>query len=1046
MDTQQASTAAESSGATFDYHVFISYNRDADGRLARALQVTLERFDSWWFGRGTLRVFRDRTSQESTASLKDAIKEKLESSKFFVLLACHASASSSWVQQEVDWWLTRQSDARPGVGEAGRASRLLIVWTGDRIVTRGAAGFDASQTDALPQSLMIACPSASYVDLEWARRSWLPLPWRPRFRDEAAKLVAAITGRPLDVVVNRDRRRRRLRLATAAVTIAGILSLGFLWVTSRARANHEAQAAAAQAELARTSKRASLEDSARVAARDSTLQLDAGNTLTAIETALAVLPSMDEALEPYMAQAAAALYRAVRAHAGRLTVRNGNAPMSHVEWDTDGSRLLTASADGAVVLWNVADGNQIANVGDPDLTLLDAGFRPGGARAVTTAKDGVVTVWDVEHRRPRHRIDTGDRIIQTGWLSPDGNTLLTHSDNGVRLWDLRRETLAGTLGEHEGIVVAAYSPDSEWIVTAGDHGSSSDDTDPVRLWSARDATLRRRLGVLWGASHIGFSQDGRQVAVVATEGVHVWDVTSGRRMATVAEPPTDIRWNPEDPGRPLFSRIVKIEFAAFSPDGRRLATTAENGVVHLWDVRSGRVLLKLEGHVAPVSRAAFSPDGRLLLTAGHDASARVWRVADGQAAMLFPQPDSVIGRNWKERYQPGGSYGPVGRVMAAVFSPDGRFAATAHGEGTAHVWAIEPADVAPLGRGHRGAVNALAFSADGQLLASGAADTSVRVWRVADATAVHQLQGHGDEVSAVQFSPDGRMLMSGARDKTARVWDTASGKLLRTLDSDGPVSDVAFTTNGLGAVTRDYNGKAGVIRNQFGLLRTTQEFGGTVIKIEPRDEMHFVTSTSNGTVSFWASNGGLLERVLGIELKDLGGQEHDIGDVAFSPDGAAMVTLEQEPGRVVGARLRDASANERAQLSGHIQHVQGVVFSPDSQLIATFSDDRVQVWDAPKGQLRQLLADARSTEHAAFSADGRRLVTASASGTLELWDVAVGERIDRLAGRGRISTIAFDRPGEHVAIGMSDGSLRIWRLLPAGNRMILHAQRLIGRQ
>ena len=57
---------------------------------------------------------------------------------------------------------------------------------------------------------------------------------------------------------------------------------------------------------------------------------------------------------------------------------------------------------------------------------------------------------------------------------------------------------------------------------------------------------------------------------------------------------------------------------AFSPDGRRLATSSEDQTVRLWDVETGQEVLSLRGHTDIVPTVAFSPDGSRLITAGAD--------------------------------------------------------------------------------------------------------------------------------------------------------------------------------------------------------------------------------------------------------------------------------------------------------------------------------------------------------------------------------------------------------------------------------------------
>ena len=63
---------------------------------------------------------------------------------------------------------------------------------------------------------------------------------------------------------------------------------------------------------------------------------------------------------------------------------------------------------------------------------------------------------------------------------------------------------------------------------------------------------------------------------------------------------------------------------AFSPDGRRLGSAGEDGVVKLWDTRTGQEALTLRGHPGVIRSVAFSPDARLLAAAGDDGTITIW--------------------------------------------------------------------------------------------------------------------------------------------------------------------------------------------------------------------------------------------------------------------------------------------------------------------------------------------------------------------------------------------------------------------------------------
>lgn len=257
-------------------------------------------------------------------------------------------------------------------------------------------------------------------------------------------------------------------------------------------------------------------------------------------------------------------------------------------------------------------------------------------------------------------------------------------DGTVRLWNWPRQSIESTLEAHRGIVwQVKFSDDRQYMATAGYDGL-------LKIWNR--SSLEPLLALEHSSGVRGLAIHGNRLYTGdASGGLHVWTLESKERLLTAQSDGV-------------------IYGAAISPDGKTLASTGNDKIIHLWNAETLKPKLKLEGHTGPVNSVSFNAAGDRLASAGWDGRVRVWDAADGK---LLHQ--------WEAHH---------GDIWAIAYSPGGRTLATGGTDAAVKIWQGETGELLATYLGHNTAVDAIAFNHDGTLLASGGRDGAVRIWRM----------------------------------------------------------------------------------------------------------------------------------------------------------------------------------------------------------------------------------------------------------------------------------------------------------------------------
>ncbi len=313
-------------------------------------------------------------------------------------------------------------------------------------------------------------------------------------------------------------------------------------------------------------------------------------------------------------------------------------------------------------------------------------------------------------------------------------------------------------------------------------------SDSARIWDLAFAKPVRAIAVNELEQFIGLSAGARQLVTATQDIVHLWDTSTGDRVASLevgaasststltadgvhmlvqrrSDQQTDFElWSLADAAvSATISVAGTAALVSLDSTGSRIAVADYDRAVRVWDMRSGELVTQIDLAAQP-SAIELAAGGEVLGVVFGEEGAAIWRIDASVQAIL----DDVGFGKWQLVFSSSGSKALVGRPdhgFQIYDTADGRTIGPAFGSG-----------------GSLGATNVLGFSSDELTVVTGGPDSAARFWQVqAQASAIDQESASwgsiwppaGDAVAVA--TPDASTIVVGDRDGNVHILPVDGG-------------------------------------------------------------------------------------------------------------------------------------------------------------------------------------------------------------------------------------------------------------------------------
>lgn len=556
-------------------------------------------------------------------------------------------------------------------------------------------------------------------------------------------------------------------------------------------------------------------------------------------------------------------------------------------------------------------------------------------------------------------------------------------------------TIRAFIGHTDTVWNAELSPDEKLIVSAGGGFSAATNfynNMPTYLpLNTRSAPYSDNTARVWNletgeeiikfeahtnaVTSVAFSADGALCISAGADGlIYVWDAKTGEEVFHLSHQ----------------AQVISIAVHENLLLASDYDFETQNNHIILWDLETQQEIRRLEGQADVIFNVRISPDGKQALSCSGSTGPFSESSGANDIILWDLETGDIIQR----------MSGHQDSVFKVLFRPNSNMAISSSGDTTIKLWDLDTGKEVASIAGHATFVYSLAVSPDGLHLFSASFDLAQVLWDIDRAQEIHHFYGHKGHVSSAKFLSDGRRMLTTSQDDTMRLWDVYSADEVRRFSAPAGMGMWAVASNGKLAIT-----SAGSMEL-------------------------FAAQSPDNPLQLW-------DLETGVMLKELGSHRNTVFDATFLPDGKHYLTIGGDffiPGSENVMVLRNIETDEEVRrYESPASAFSGMVIMPDGKHVATIVFGwQVMIWNIESGEVVKSFGEGTVPAFQAIdvTADGKNILTGSSLGVMSVWDAESGEMLKQFSGHtAHIYSVSAVSDNRHVVTSSDDTRVMVWDIV-----------------